>query len=73
MPRDAIPVINGTSCAAAKGSFNSIFTPIIFKTLTHPMQRFGVENHHIDKDLILLTFKRKNAYEKENDFINNVI
>lgn len=33
------------------------------------MQRFGVENHHIDKDIILLTFKRKNAYEKENDFI----
>ena len=37
------------------------------------MQRFGVENHHIDKDLILLTFKRKNAYENENDFIYNVI
>ena len=37
------------------------------------MQRFGVEIHNINKDLILLTFKRKNAYEKENDFINNVI
>ena len=50
-----------------------IFTANIFKTLTHPMQRFGVEIHHIDINQILLTFKRKNAYEKENDFINNVI
>ena len=50
-----------------------IFTANIFKTLTLPMQRFGVKIHLIDKDLILLTFKRKNAYEKENDFINNVI
>ena len=33
------------------------------------MQRFRVEIHHIDKDLILLTFKRKNAYENENNFI----
>ena len=33
------------------------------------MQRFGVEIHHIDINQILLTFKRKNAYEKENDFI----
>ena len=73
MPRDSIPVINGTSRVEAKGSFNSIFTGIIFKTLTLPMQRFGVKIHLIDKDLILLTFKRKNAYEKENDFINNVI
>ena len=36
------------------------------------MQRFGVEIHNINKDLILLTFKRKNAYEKENDFITLV-
>ena len=33
------------------------------------MQRFGVKIHHIDKDIILLTFKRKNAYENENDII----
>ncbi len=69
MPRDSIPVINGTSRVEAKGSFNSIFTGIIFKTLTLPMQHFGVENHHTDIDKLLLITLIQNAYENENDII----
>ena len=33
------------------------------------MQRFGVENHHINKDSLFLITLIQNAYENENDII----
>ena len=38
--------------ACPYGCLSVYLLQIISKTLTHPMQRFGVEIHHIDKDRI---------------------